>query len=166
MHRFDSIIDGYSKTAQLSQEDAWGLVKTMKPAFAHMKERDEEMFWEVMKDIHVSVKGEYFDEHYARHEVSKMYHTDHRGTRKHGEIFSVEECMEIHSAHGRKFVDKNVSHWDVYVGINAYYHDHIALYKTWWEDGEVKEKIVEASITFWFRDEDCEPGKVWRYFDK
>lgn len=164
MHRFDSIIDGYSKTTKLSHEDAWCLVKGMKDVFAHMKHHDEEKFWEVMKDIHVSVKGKYFDEHYAKHEVSEMYHIDKRGSKVSGEIYSVEECMEIHRNYERYYLDKQCCHWDTYVAINAYHHDHVNMFKAWFTEDEVKSKVVEGAITFWFKDEDSEPGKVWKYF--
>lgn len=164
MHRFDAIIDGYCRTTKLSHEEAWGLVKGMKDVFAHMKHHDEDKYWEVMKDIHVSVKGKYFDEHYAKHEVSEMYHTDKRGVKHSGEMWSVEECAEIHSNYGRHFTDRNVTCWDVYVAINAYHHDHVTLYKVWFEEESVRGHIVEGAIQFWFKDEDGEPGKVWDYF--
>jgi len=165
MHKFRELISEYSNMP-ISSDKAWKLIACMEDVFAHMKHHDEEKYWDVMKDLHVELKGEYFDEHYARHEVSKMFHTDKRGSRRQGEMFTIDEAIDIHATHSKHYVDRNYGHWDTYVAINAHYHDHISLYKTWFDGEEViKDKIVEGAITFWMRDEDYGPSKPWKYFD-
>lgn len=57
--------------------------------------------------------------------------------------------------------------WDVYVALNAQYHDNIELYKEWFgEDNieNIKDKIIESAIVNWFEDEDAGIEKVWNYF--
>lgn len=61
--------------------------------------------------------------------------------------------------------DSNV--WDVYVALNAQYHDYYTLYYEWLDGDEAKvhEKTILSAITFWFKDEDAKEGKVWDYFN-
>lgn len=56
---------------------------------------------------------------------------------------------------------------DVYVALNAQYHDNINLYEKWFPNAtnnEIEDKIVEATISNWFEDEDASSDKVWEYF--
>lgn len=57
--------------------------------------------------------------------------------------------------------------WDVYVALNAQYHDYINLYKECHPNAtedELNDKLVKSAITFWFKDEDYNGCKVWNYF--
>lgn len=61
----------------------------------------------------------------------------------------------------------DVTIWDVYVALNAQYHDNINLYEKWFPNAtnnEIEDKIVEATISNWFEDEDANSDKVWEYF--
>lgn len=54
-----------------------------------------------------------------------------------------------------------------YVALNAQYHDNINLYEKWFPNAtnnEIEDKIVEATISNWFEDEDASSDKVWEYF--
>lgn len=60
-----------------------------------------------------------------------------------------------------------ITYWDVYVALNAQYHDNIELYKEWFgEDNieNIKDKIIESAIVNRFEDEDAGIEKVWNYF--
>lgn len=64
-------------------------------------------------------------------------------------------------------LNKDVTMWDVYVALNAQYHDNINLYEKWFPNAtnnEIEDKIVEATISNWFEDEDVSSDKVWEYF--
>ena len=53
------------------------------------------------------------------------------------------------------------------LAINAQYHDNINLYEKWFPNAtnnEIEDKIVEATISNWFEDEDASSDKVWEYF--
>lgn len=66
-----------------------------------------------------------------------------------------------------KSINSNITFWDVYVALNAQYHDNIELYKEWFgEDNidNIKDKIIESAIVNWFEDEDAGIEKVWNYF--
>lgn len=52
---------------------------------------------------------------------------------------------------------------DVYVAINAQYHDYAKLFEEWF-GGNIDNKVFESAITFWFKDVDFDGDKVWKYF--
>lgn len=52
---------------------------------------------------------------------------------------------------------------DVYVAINAQYHDYAKLFEEWF-GGNIDNKVFESAITFWFKDIDFDGDKVWEYF--
>lgn len=52
---------------------------------------------------------------------------------------------------------------DVYVAINAQYHDYAKLFEEWF-GGNIDNKVFESAITFWFKDVDFDGDKIWEYF--
>nr|UWG04647.1 MAG: hypothetical protein [Bacteriophage sp.] len=52
---------------------------------------------------------------------------------------------------------------DVYVAINAQYHDYAKLFEEWF-GGNIDNKVFESAITFWFKGVDFDGDKVWEYF--
>lgn len=101
-----------------------------------------------------------WDEKYT---VSKMFHTE--GGRKYvGEKFDMLKAKEICERY-RGIIPQSATHGDVYVAINAQYHDYCELFKAWFGDS-VDSKIIESAINFWFKDDDFKEGcKVWKYFN-
>lgn len=74
-----------------------------------------------------------------------------------------------HKEYGFKELSWNssITVWDVYVAINAQYHDYIRLYSEWFRNinkNELDNKIIESAITFYFKDEDSGSTKTWNYF--
>ena len=94
--------------------------------------------------------------------VKKMFHTE--GGRKYvGEKFDMLKAKEICERY-RGIIPQSATHGDVYVAINAQYHDYCELFKAWFGDS-VDSKIVESAINFWFKDDDFKGNKVWKYFN-
>lgn len=105
---------------------------------------------------------EHIDKHEAKELVSEMYH--YNMNRKHiGEHFDMAKAEEVCAKHKSEFVYK-ASVEDVYVAINATYHDFCCLFKSWFGPN-IDEKIIMLAITFWFKDEDYEGNKVVHYFE-
>lgn len=80
--------------------------------------------------------------------------------------YVIENAKKIYDRRIRP-LNKDVTMWDVYVALNAQYHDNIDLYEKWFSnanDSEIEEKIIEATIANWFEDEDASSDKVWEYF--
>lgn len=83
-----------------------------------------------------------------------------------GQIFTVEDAKAIYDKHVRN-INREITYWDVYVAVNAQYHDYIRMYKQWFPnltEEQLDEKIIHSAINFWFEDEDAGSGKVWNYF--
>lgn len=59
--------------------------------------------------------------------------------------------------------NQDVEPCDVYVAINAQYHDYAKLFEEWF-GGNIDNKVFESAITFWFKDVDFDGDKVWEYF--
>lgn len=63
----------------------------------------------------------------------------------------------------KKVLPNDVEPCDVYVAINAQYHDYAKLFEEWF-GGNIDNKVFESAITFWFKDVDFDGDKVWEYF--
>lgn len=99
-------------------------------------------------------------------QVNDMYHTKANGVVCRGQIFTVEDAKAIYDKHVRN-INREITYWDVYVAVNAQYHDYIRMYKQWFPnltEEQLDEKIIHSAINFWFEDEDAGSGKVWNYF--
>ena len=101
------------------------------------------------------------DMQYAKDIVSDMYHTS--GNKKYiGERYDMHKAKEVYNEYKHKL--HNYSIEDVYIAINAQYHDYCALFKKWFGDN-IDNKIIESAIIFWFEDIDYQGGnKVHKYF--
>ena len=105
----------------------------------------------------------HFDESYAKYIVSNMYHYE-SGTKFEGEKFCMETARETYYSYKNKIAD-SVTIADIYVAINAQYHDYSELLKSWF-NCDINQKIIESAMTFWFMDNDYNHGsKIWNYFN-
>lgn len=112
------------------------------------------------------LKGAHFDEEYAKWQVSAMYHTADNGKVCKGEIYNYDCAKNVFDKYVRN-INNSITVWDVYVAINAQYHDYIRLYSEWFRNinkNELDNKIIESAITFYFKDEDSGSTKTWNYF--
>lgn len=63
----------------------------------------------------------------------------------------------------KEVLPNDIEPCDVYVAINAQYHDYAKLFEEWF-GGNIDNKVFESAITFWFKDVDFDGDKVWEYF--
>lgn len=77
-------------------------------------------------------------------------------------IFDEEKAHEICERY-KEVLPNDVEPCDVYVAINAQYHDYAKLFEEWF-GGNIDNKVFESAITFWFKDVDFDGDKVWEYF--
>ena len=102
-----------------------------------------------------------FDEFEAKEIVSEMYH--YEGEHRHtGEHFDMHKAKDVFEKNKNSFVVK-ASPCDVYIAINAFYHDLGKTLKSWF-GSSVDEKIILLAITFWFKDDDYQGNKLMDYF--
>jgi hypothetical protein len=103
-----------------------------------------------------------FDEMEAKDIVAEMYH--YEGDKKHsGEHFDMRKAKEVFDRHKNAFVVK-ATPCDVYVAINAFYHDLAPTMKQWF-GSNVDEKVIMLAIAFWFKDDDYQGNKLMDYFE-
>lgn len=123
----------------------------------------EDDMYEMMRAMrNKSTEGEHFNESYAKYLVSDMYHFEN-GRKYVGEKFDMAKAKEVCERY-RGIIPQTVTHADMYVAINAQYHDYCELFKSWFGDG-VEQKIIESAVIFWFKDDDYKDGfKLWDYF--
>lgn len=94
--------------------------------------------------------------------VENMYHTEN-GKKYIGEKFDINKSKEVYNKY-KNILPKHISMCEVYIAINAHYHDYCVLFKSWFNDN-IDSKIIESAIIYWFLDEDCvEQNKVLKYF--
>lgn len=73
-------------------------------------------------------------------------------------LYPSENCERY-----KEVLPNDVEPCDVYVAINAQYHDYAKLFEEWF-GGNIDNKVFESAITFWFKDVDFDGDKVWEYF--
>lgn len=103
------------------------------------------------------------DEQFARETVASMYHTEN--DRKYvGEKFNMHKAKEV-KEHYKHMIPSDVTEEEIYLAINAQYHDYCALFKSW-NLSNIDHKIIESAIVFWFNDVDYkDKSKVQNYFN-
>ncbi len=132
-----------------------------------MKEMDimkklEELRGTPVMETEEPVSHHHFDEHTSNEVVAAMYHYE-SGKKFAGERFDKHKSNEVFIKYKEMF-PKGTTLCDVYVAINAQYHDYSALFKSWYREG-VEHKIIESAIIFWFCDVDYSgKSKVYEYF--
>lgn len=105
----------------------------------------------------------HFNESTAKNLVSQMYHIS--GGRKFvGEKYNMSKAKEVTERY-RGIIPQSATCADVYVALNAQYHDYCELLKAWFGDS-TDTKVVESAVNFWFKDDDykSDESKVYRYF--
>lgn len=153
-------------TSNISTDELLVAIACLHPALDHVEDHNYKAFWKAMRGFHEHIRGPHFDEMYAKYQVSSMHHTKHNGNICRGEIYSIDEAKQIYEKYVRN-LDSSYTYWDVYVAMNAQFHDYARLYNEWYSNitrEDLDNKIIASAINFWFKDEDAGVGKVWNYF--
>lgn len=129
---------------------------------------DERMLLTRMLGVGEDERYEYGDEHFNKQEakqtVDEMYHVKD-GKKYIGEKYDMQKAHEVCN----KFKDKleeDIEVADVYVAINAQYHNYCKLFEKWFGKGNFDDMIFESAIDFWFDDVDFGEDKLWKYFNE
>lgn len=123
---------------------------------------DDEEMYKMIKYMKGASMESYFDESTARHIVSKMYHLEN-GRKYIGEKFNMDKAIEVRDRY-KDIMHLHPSVCEIYIAINAQYHDYAELYKSWF-GSNIDQKIIESAIVFWFKDADSpSDNKLADYF--
>lgn len=132
----------------------------LKEMIMNMDGNDKKRLMEMMSEE--PEHSNHFTEQQAKYIVSQMYHNEN-GRKYVGEKYDMAKAKELCERY-RGIIPQNASHSDVYVAVNAQYHDYCELYKAWFGDN-IDGKLVESAINFWFKDDDWKGGcKIYEYF--
>lgn len=102
----------------------------------------------------------HFDEREAYEAVEGMYHV--KDDKKYiGEKFPMDKAREVRK-HLTDPEDYTIA--DIYVAINAQYHDYCELFEKWF-GSDIDNKVIASAIEFWFEDDDFEGNKIWEYIN-
>ena len=94
------------------------------------------------------------DEKFARYDVEKMWHIAKDGIKHEGEHWNMSQARQVMREHG---LASPINEYDVYVALNAFWHDLSCVITD-------EDELIEAAIKFWFKDEDFEGDcKIWWY---
>lgn len=120
-------------------------------------------FKKFMEEDSDNTTPETFNEHYAKSLVAGMWHSD--SDKKYvGEKYNHAFAKTVYDKH-KNILPENVNCWDIYVAINAQYHDFAKLYHKWF-GSSIDSQIIDSAITMWFLDEDYKAGKkIYNYFE-
>lgn len=165
MSKYKDIINNY-KEANVSSTELYNGIMSLHNVFDYVEKQDNKTFWKSMRKLHESIKGAHFDEEYAKWQVSTMHHTADNGKVCKGEIYNYDCAKNVFDKYVHN-INSSITVWDVYVAINAQYHDYVRLYSEWFRNinkNELDNKIIESAITFYFKDEDSGSTKTWNYF--
>lgn len=127
----------------------------------HKRHEDEESLLKMLVMGGYSEDGEHFNKHEAEQIVDEMYHVKD-GKKYVGEKYDMQKAHEICERYKETLPD-DVEVEDIYVAINAQYHDYCKLFENWF-GGNIDNKVFESAIVFWFKDVDFDGDKVWEYF--
>ena len=166
MQCWKDLMNEYKDHIRIDNNKAWDIISSLIKTFSEHKITDEEDAWEAMKDFHEEIYGKHFNEPYAMYQVRKMYHTTPKGERITTPMFNHAQAKKIYEQKVKN-INREITCWDVYVALNAQYHDNINLYKEWFKDAtedEIEDHIIKSAIRFWFEDEDARSTKTWCYF--
>lgn len=128
MKNLNKLMEHYKQTVRIDANNAWDIICHFKEAVCENTNVSEESLFEIMKDFHEKLIGKHFTEPYALYQVSQMYHTNNKGIKIDAPLFSIEATKKIYDRRIRS-LNKDVTMWDVYVALNAQYHDNINLYE-------------------------------------
>lgn len=160
MH-YKELVKDYHAKGFGSEKKMWESIYALEDAMECLKEKDPDTYDEAMRDLHEVFCGPHYTECFAREDVAGMHHKNSKGEVIRGEHWNMDQ---VTSAAKGLPVPSTATPWDVYVALNANWHDKEVKFTEWFGP-EAEKRIVEDAISFYFNDADAPEGKVWLYMD-
>lgn len=161
---YDMVKANYSK---LRNDDnvMWGHIEMWDKHLEEMREPQPDMYWDIMRKTHEMMYGMHFDKEYAEWQVDHMYHIGDDGREYKGERWSLKDTSGVMQKY-RGRIPGEYNEYDVYVALNAQWHDTICTAKRHFSTIEEAEAyVIDEAVAVWFNDQDWPShDKVWRYF--
>lgn len=160
MH-YKELIKDYHAKGFGSEKKMWESIYALEDAMECLKEKDPDEYDEAMRDLHEVFCGPHYNECFAREDVAGMHHKNTKGEIIKGEHWNMDQ---VTSAAKGLSVPAAATPWDVYVALNANWHDKEVKFTEWFGP-DADKRIIEDAINFYFNDADAPAGKVWLYMD-
>lgn len=161
---YDMVKANYSK---LRNDDnvMWGHIEMWDKHLEEMREPQPDKYWDIMRKTHEMMYGMHFDSAYAEWQVDHMYHIGDDGREYKGERWSLKDTNGVAQKY-RGRIPGEYNEYDVYVALNAQWHDTICTAKRHFSTIEEAEAyVIDEAVAVWFNDQDWPShDKVWRYF--
>jgi hypothetical protein len=113
------------------------------------------------KEARTPLVQKHLDEQEAKKIVHTMFHYL-KGRKYIGENYTMTKAEEVFDKYSLHNTGATIA--DVYVAINAQFHDYCELFYNWFGHSDIDECIIESAVKFWFDDEDYKGSKVYKYF--
>ena len=153
------MIDSARSMGVADESKMWLSIESIGELLEELEEEHPKLYKKMMQEQHVILFGKHFDKETAVELVSDMFHIDKNGNKHEGEYFSIEQAKIVRDKH---LQDANI--YDIYVALNATYHDWHCLFVEWMPN-VTDEYYIKAMKRFYYEDDDyyCKE-KVWDYF--
>lgn len=158
---YKDLIKSYHTKGFGTEKKMWDSIYVLEEAMMCLKEKEPEVYDEAMRDLHEIFCGAHYNECFAIEAVECMHHKDKKGEEIKGEHWSVNQVSGVIKGFN---LPSTTTIWDVYVALNANWHDKEIKFNEWFGDN-ADRRIIEDAINFYFHDEDAEDGKIWHYME-
>lgn len=158
---YKSTIKEYQSSGMGSEKKLWGAMECLEDCMEWVKVNNPELHNRTIRQLHEIYCGPHYSESLARHDVSQMRHKDKSGQVYEGEHWNINQTRDV--VRGIS-MPAGTTIWDVYVAINANWHDKCKTFAEWFES-DLDKKIIEDAINFYFKDDDAPENKLWLYME-
>lgn len=158
------IIKEYPQNFTGSSQKMWDTIDIVSETMQCIEDTNPDLYWGMIKDVYRVLCGGHYNQKFAEWQVEQMYHIGIDGKEHKGAHWTKSQIDDVISSH-RGEIPKSYTDWDVYVALNASYHDLCKSKKKRHPDN-YEEEILLDGIAFWFNDDDMKENKVWDYFNK
>lgn len=159
--RLKELIKDYQAKGLGSEKKMWLAVEALDEAMMCLKEKAPKMYDETMRDMHEVFCGPHYNEPFAVEDVACLYHKNKKGETVKGEHWNMEQVSNAVKGHS---IPGNATPYDVYVALNAHWHDKEVKFGEWFGD-DADKRIIEDAVCSYFNDADAPEGKVWLYME-
>lgn len=158
---YKELIKDYHAKGFGSEKKMWESIYALEDAMMCLKEKDPDTYDEAMRNLHQVFCGPHYNECFAREDVAGMHHKNSKGEIIKGEHWNIDQ---VTSASKGLPSSSTATPWDVYVALNANWHDKESKFAEWFGP-DAEKRIVEDAVNFYFNDADAPEGKVWLYME-
>lgn len=165
MGRYYDLVKSNYATMKGNDGVMWAQIEAVDELLEELMEPHPKEYWAFMRRAHEAMFGMHFNEAYAEWQVEHMYHIGDDGREYKGERWSLKDTTSVMQKY-RGRIPGEYNEYDVYVALNAQWHDTICTAKRHFSTIEEAESyIIDEAVAVWLNDQDWGAhDKVWRYF--